>query len=98
MSFPLQTLYNWYRQTIANPKYRWWMIGGTLIYLLSPFDIAPDFIPFIGQVDDALLVTIVATELSQVLVKRVKATKSRSSQTAASAASDSVEVKAVSTN
>ena len=64
MSFPLQSLYNWYRQTITNPKYRWWIIAGTLVYLLSPFDLAPDFIPMIGQIDDALLVTILATELS----------------------------------
>jgi uncharacterized membrane protein YkvA (DUF1232 family) len=52
---------------LANPKYRWWVIAGTLVYLLSPFDIAPNFIPFIGQIDDAIVVTLLATELSQVL-------------------------------
>jgi len=80
-TFPLESIYNWYRNLVANPKYRWWVIGGTLVYLLSPIDIAPDFIPFIGQIDDAIVVTVLATELTQVLrdrsakIKQKKAAK-----------------------
>ena len=32
------------------------MIGGIILYVISPLDIVPDFIPVIGLVDDLLLV------------------------------------------
>ena len=79
MPLPLRPLYNWYRQLIANPKYRWWIVAGTLLYVLSPFDVIPDFIPFLGEIDDAVLVTLVATEVSQLLLDRVKASKTQKS-------------------
>ncbi|NJP11877.1 MAG: DUF1232 domain-containing protein [Leptolyngbyaceae cyanobacterium RU_5_1] len=41
-------LYNWYRNTLRHPKYRWWIILGTLLYLLSPVDISPDMFPILG--------------------------------------------------
>lgn len=75
MKASLQGLYDWYRQTIRNPKYRWWIVLGTLAYLVLPLDIAPDFLPVIGQVDDALLVTLLFTEVSQILIERVKQKK-----------------------
>lgn len=31
-------------------------IIGTLLYVLSPIDLIPDFIPFLGLVDDAAMV------------------------------------------
>jgi uncharacterized membrane protein YkvA (DUF1232 family) len=34
------------------------ILAGTVIYVISPIDIIPDFIPFIGQVDDAYLLAI----------------------------------------
>ena len=52
MNFSIQSVYTWYRETLRNPKYRWWIILGTLAYLISPIDIAPDFLPVIGQIDD----------------------------------------------
>lgn len=79
MSFPLRSVYNWFRQLIANPKYRWWVVAGTLIYVLSPIDIVPDFIPFLGELDDAVLVTLVATEVSQLLLDRVRSSKNQKS-------------------
>lgn len=30
-------------------------IGGSLLYVLSPIDLIPDFIPFVGYLDDALV-------------------------------------------
>ena len=47
MNFSIQSVYNWYRETLRNPKYRWWIILGTLAYLVSPIDIAPDFLPVV---------------------------------------------------
>lgn len=65
MSFSIQSLYNWYRHTVRNPKYRWWVILATVLYLLSPFDISPDFLPIVGQIDDIALATLLISELSQ---------------------------------
>lgn len=73
MSFSIESLYNWYRNTIRNPKYRWWIIIGTALYLLSPFDIAPDFLPIVGQIDDVALVTLLVSEVSQLLIDYLKA-------------------------
>jgi uncharacterized membrane protein YkvA (DUF1232 family) len=35
------------------------LLGATLVYLASPIDLVPDFVPVVGQLDDALLVWIV---------------------------------------
>lgn len=72
MSFSIESMYNWYRSTIRNPKYRWWIILGTLAYLLSPIDIAPDFIPIAGQMDDIALVTLMVAEVSQMAIEYFK--------------------------
>src|SRR4051812_18533642 len=34
------------------------IVAGVIIYVIVPIDVIPDFIPFIGQVDDAYLVAI----------------------------------------
>ncbi|NJK37537.1 MAG: DUF1232 domain-containing protein [Oscillatoriales cyanobacterium RM2_1_1] len=65
----VQSFYNWYRHTLRNTKYRWVIILGTLIYLLSPIDIAPDFIPVIGWIDDGIIATLFITEVSQLLLE-----------------------------
>lgn len=66
---------SWYRTVIRNPKYRWWIIGGSLLYLLSPFDISPDFIPVVGWIDDGLIATLLVAELSTWALERLKARK-----------------------
>jgi len=96
MSSPLQGLYNWYRQTLRNPKYRWWVVLGTLAYLVMPFDIAPDFLPIIGQLDDALIITLLFTEVSQILIERVNRQKDSQDTMADTSVPDEVDVKAVS--
>ncbi len=68
MKVSITSLYSWYRDTIRNPKYRWWIILGTLAYLISPFDIAPDLIPIVGQLDDFVIVTLLVTEISQLIL------------------------------
>ena len=32
------------------------LVAGAIAYVLSPFDLIPDFIPFLGEVDDVFLV------------------------------------------
>lgn len=79
MQFSIQSIYSWYRNAIRNPKYRWWIILGTLIYVLSPLDISPDLIPIVGQVDDVVLITLLITEVSQMLIDYAKNRQSQSS-------------------
>ncbi|MBW4577506.1 MAG: DUF1232 domain-containing protein [Aphanothece sp. CMT-3BRIN-NPC111] len=100
MNFSIQSLYNWYRSTIRNPKYRWWLILGSLLYLFSPIDIAPDFIPVVGLLDDGVILTLLVSEISQMLAARLK---SRNDETVTESSvdepstinSDTVDVKAV---
>jgi uncharacterized membrane protein YkvA (DUF1232 family) len=64
---PLELVYGTYRKWVANPKYRWWVVAGTLLYLVSPFDFSPDVLPLVGEIDDAIVVTMLATEMIGVL-------------------------------
>ena len=68
----IQAFYDWYRNTLRHTKYRWLVIAGTLLYLFSPIDISPDFIPVVGWLDDGLIVTLLVTEMSQVLMEQMK--------------------------
>jgi uncharacterized membrane protein YkvA (DUF1232 family) len=98
-NFSIQSLYNWYRNTLRNPKYRWWMILGTLLYIFSPIDIAPDFIPFIGQIDDIAVLTLLVSEVSQLLIdgaKSRKGDKVASTSNSESTSEKTVDVDAVS--
>ncbi len=103
MNFSIQSIYNWYRNSIRNPKYRWWVILGTLLYFISPIDIAPDFIPFVGELDDVILMTLLVSEVSQLALEGFKARKANAeAQNPTDTANDSpiavstVDVKAVS--
>lgn len=68
----VQAFYQWYRSTLRNQKYRWLIVVGTLIYLLSPVDIVPDFIPIIGWIDDGILVALLVGEVSQLMTDFLK--------------------------
>jgi len=72
MNFSLESLYSWYRSMIRNPQYRWWNVLGTLAYLWSPIDILPDIFPIIGWIDDGLLATLLVSEISQLVLTRLK--------------------------
>ena len=79
MKFSIQSLYAWYRNFLRNPKYRWWVILGTIVYLISPFDIAPEFIPILGEVDDVLLLTLLVAEVYALLLDGFKSRQGQSS-------------------
>jgi uncharacterized membrane protein YkvA (DUF1232 family) len=72
MNFSLESLYSWYRSMIRNPQYRWWIVLGTLAYLWSPIDLLPDIFPIIGWIDDGLLATLLVSEISQLVLSRLK--------------------------
>jgi len=75
MNFSIQSVYSWYRNLLRNPKYRWWVILGTALYFISPVDIAPDFLPIVGQLDDVFLLSLLVSEVSQMMIEGVKARK-----------------------
>ncbi|NJL49119.1 MAG: DUF1232 domain-containing protein [Leptolyngbyaceae cyanobacterium SM2_5_2] len=84
----IESFYRWYKAMLRNTKYRWVLVLGTLIYLVSPIDISPDFLPIIGWVDDGILATLLVSELSQMAVDSLgKRKQSRS----ADGADDAVE-------
>lgn len=39
------------------------LLLGTIVYVVSPLDFLPDFIPFLGKVDDILLIALVLKRL-----------------------------------
>lgn len=72
MKFLIQPLYNWYRTILRNSKYRWLVVLGSLIYLLSPVDLATDVVPIVGWIDDGVVATLLVTELSQFILEQRK--------------------------
>ncbi len=65
-------LHSWYRQALKHSKYRWVVILGTLLYLVSPLDISPDVFPILGWIDDGLIASLLVTEVSQMMTESFK--------------------------
>lgn len=95
MNISPSALYGWYRDTIRNPKYRLWIVAGTLAYLLSPIDIAPDFLPIAGQLDDVAIVALLVAELSQITIEWFKNRPTVKSARSAAVPDAAVDVNAV---
>jgi uncharacterized membrane protein YkvA (DUF1232 family) len=50
-----------FKRLLADPRVEWWrkaLLVAVIVYLVSPIDLIPDFIPVAGQLDDALVVVI----------------------------------------
>jgi uncharacterized membrane protein YkvA (DUF1232 family) len=89
--FLAQPLYNFFRKLIRNPKYRWLVLAGGLVYLISPLDISPDVLPVLGWLDDGMVATLLITEVSQMLIDRRNAQRNKQTTTAANSfAADSL--------
>jgi uncharacterized membrane protein YkvA (DUF1232 family) len=41
------------------------LVAGAIVYALIPFDLIPDMIPFVGQVDDAYLIALTLLRLME---------------------------------
>ncbi|MEM9818675.1 MAG: YkvA family protein [Cyanobacteria bacterium P01_D01_bin.6] len=89
----------WLRNLLRNSKYRWLIILGSVIYLVSPLDISPDIFPVLGWIDDGLLATIVVTELAQMAADRRRKRVQQAEQSVDSQAYENViDIEAVSVN
>gem|GEM_PF-447313 len=84
-------IFNWYHSTIRNPKWRWWLVLGSLAYLVDPFDAIPDFLPIVGMIDDGLIVTVLVSEVSQIMSDRLKTQKNKFSNSSMTASTFDVE-------
>lgn len=81
MKFLLQPLYTLYRSLLRNSKYRWVVILGSLLYLVSPIDLVTDALPVVGWLDDGAIVALLATEFSQILLEQRQTRRARKAET-----------------
>lgn len=88
MKFSPAAIYDLYRRGLRHPRYRWLIVGATLAYLISPVDLLPEVFPVVGMVDDAALVMLLLTELSQIALDW---TRSRRSSPKAAGPADSAD-------
>lgn len=68
----------------AYREVAWWVIAAvvfTLLYILSPIDLIPDFIPVIGLMDDVLVITICLMMIEQDLLKYQEWKEAQAKQT-----------------
>ncbi|MGF1521484.1 MAG: YkvA family protein [Leptolyngbyaceae cyanobacterium] len=69
-----------YRSLLGHPVARWFVILGSIAYLLSPLDISPDVFPIVGWIDDGLLATLVVTGLTEIVLERRRDLKAQKAE------------------
>jgi uncharacterized membrane protein YkvA (DUF1232 family) len=57
----------------GSPAWLKWAVAGLALYLLSPVDLLPDFMPLLGLADDLVLIPLVIRALLNRLPAHVKA-------------------------
>ncbi len=95
MNFSIQSLYNWYRGLLQNPKYRWWVVAASIAYLVSPINLASDVFPIVGWIDDTIVIGLLVAELSQLAAAKLKENSKRSNTQAETVASNPIDIDAV---
>ena len=86
---------NLFRSTLRHPKYRWFIILGSLLYIVSPLDLSPDVFPILGWIDDGVVTTLLVTEVSQILMAYMKSKKSETDAEVALGTEQTVNATAV---
>lgn len=59
----------WNKEYTEMPWYALSAITFTLLYILNPLDLSPDYIPFLGLVDDASVLTLAISMVKKDLKK-----------------------------
>lgn len=95
MNFSIQSIYNWYRDLLRNPKYRWWVVAGSLVYLVSPLDISPDIFPVVGWIDDGIVISLLIAEVSQIVKEKLESHTARAEKATTAPEDATVDVSAV---
>jgi uncharacterized membrane protein YkvA (DUF1232 family) len=95
MNFSIQSIYNWYRDLLRNPKYRWWVVAASVVYIVSPLDISPDVFPIIGWLDDGIVISLLVAELSQIAKDKLQENNVRAAKATGDVADAPVDVNAV---
>jgi uncharacterized membrane protein YkvA (DUF1232 family) len=82
MKVLIQPLYDLYRKALRHSQWRWVIVVASLVYLVSPVDLSTDLLPVVGWLDDGVIVTILLTELSQVVLEQRQARKAKTEKSA----------------
>jgi uncharacterized membrane protein YkvA (DUF1232 family) len=61
---------NIYTALIKNPKTKWVTIILTVLYIASPIDFIPEFIPIAGLLDDGVLISFLVIALKELRPKK----------------------------
>jgi uncharacterized membrane protein YkvA (DUF1232 family) len=80
MKFLIKPLYDLYRKTLRNSKYRWIVVVASLLYLISPINFATDAVPVLGWIDDGVIATLLITEISQYVLEQRKVRKANAAK------------------
>jgi uncharacterized membrane protein YkvA (DUF1232 family) len=95
MNFSIQSIYNWYRDLLRNPKYRWWVVAGSIVYIVSPIDISPDVFPIVGWIDDGIVISLLIAEVSQIVKEKLQEHSVRADKATETVADAAVDVNTV---
>ena len=95
MNFSIQSIYNWYRDLLRNPKYRWWVVAASVVYIVSPLDISPDIFPVVGWIDDGIVISLLIAEVSQIVKEKLQEHNVRAEKATATVPDVTVDINAV---
>jgi uncharacterized membrane protein YkvA (DUF1232 family) len=71
------------------------VVGASLVYLVSPIDIAPDFIPFVGLIDDTLIISLLVSEVASVAKAKLQSQNTRFNKSNTDVTDQAIDVQAM---